>query len=72
MRKEIEIGDLAKDSVTGLIGVVVCKSTWLNGSTRMTLQPRRLDKGSPLDQQTFDAPALILVRRSVVVDRARK
>lgn len=51
----INLGDLAKDRVTGFTGVVVAHTRWLNGCPRITLQPRDLDPGGkPKETQTFD------------------
>lgn len=49
------LGDLARDTVSGFTGVCVARTEWLNGCWRMTLQPKGLDKdGKPQDTQTFD------------------
>ena len=47
--KKIDLGDVAKDTITGFEGVVVAQSKWLHGCVRMTLQPRELKEGKPLD-----------------------
>lgn len=58
---EIRLGDVARDTITGFSGVVVCVAKWLHGCERLTLQPQELRDGKPVDLQTFDRPQLELV-----------
>jgi len=51
----VQLGDEARDTVSGFCGVCVARTEWLNGCWRMTLQPKSLDKdGKPCETQTFD------------------
>jgi hypothetical protein len=50
----IELGDQCKDSITGFEGVAVCKIMWLNGCNRVSIQPKGLKDGLPIEMQTFD------------------
>lgn len=51
----VQLGDEARDTVSGFSGVCVARTEWLNGCWRMTLQPKALDKdGKPCESQTFD------------------
>lgn len=59
------LGDLARDTVTGFTGVVICRADWLNGCIRMTLQPRELKDGKPIDALTFDVEQLEVVAAKV-------
>lgn len=63
MKGTIELGDIAKDKITGFSGVVTCITTWLNGCIRMNLQPETLKDGKPGDQETFDIQQLELVKK---------
>lgn len=63
--KKIELGDEAKDIITGFQGVVICISKWLHGCVRVTLQPKELRDGKPVDSHTFDLPQLTLVQEKV-------
>jgi hypothetical protein len=65
----IKLGDVAKDSITGFQGVVVCLSQWLHGCRRITLQPKELKDGKPIEPGCFDEPQLVLVE-SCTVERA--
>lgn len=58
----IRVGDVARDTVTGFVGVVVCESKWLHGCRRITLQPEKLKDGKPVDPVSFDEPQLELMK----------
>lgn len=58
-----ELGDLVKDRITGLEGIVTCRSDWFNGCTRFLIQPQALHDGKPIDSQWFDAEQLEVVQR---------
>jgi hypothetical protein len=61
----IRLGDRAKDSVTGLQGIVVASTRYLTGSIRMAIQPEGLTKdGEPIKSHDFDQSALVLVDHS--------
>lgn len=63
MTKYIGLGDVARDEVTGFVGMVVAETKWMNGCVRLSLQPQKLDKdGKPLDTQSFDIEQLVLVK----------
>ncbi len=59
---KIRLGDLAKDSLTGFTGVVVAITDWIHGCRRLTLQPRALKDGRPIESYTVDAPQCQLVK----------
>lgn len=63
MNEEIDLGDVARDTITGFSGVVVCVSKWLHGCERVTLQPQELKDGKPIEYHSFDRPQLELVRK---------
>lgn len=54
MRPQFELGDTAKDSISGYVGVVTCLTFWLGGPNQIVLQARGLHEGKPIDSQTFD------------------
>lgn len=59
----IELMDTVKDSLTNLTGVAVNRTEWLNGCTRVGVQPKELKDGIPVDYTVFDETDLILVER---------
>lgn len=62
----IDLGDVARDKITGFTGVVVCRSKWLHGCERLVLQPRELKDGKPIESAAFDEPQLELVERAAL------
>lgn len=62
MRPIINLGDVAKDTITGFAGVVIAKTEWLNGCVRLTLQSKEMKDGKPIDSQTFDIEQLEFVK----------
>ena len=60
----IKCGDFAKDSITGFEGVAIARTEWLNGCARITLQPKALHEGKPVEAQTFDELQLDVVTKN--------
>ena len=50
----IVLGCTARDQITGLQGIVIGITHWLNGCVRVTLQPQSVRDGKPEDASTFD------------------
>jgi len=65
--KEIELGDLARDNVTGFQGVVVAITQWLHGCDRICIQPQRLHENKVIEGITFDRLQMSLIKKSVIV-----
>lgn len=61
-RGDVTLGDEAKDMITGLTGVVVAITDWLNGCQRISIQPRELKDGKPVDNSCFDVEQVEIVR----------
>jgi hypothetical protein len=64
---KFNLGDSAKDIVTGFTGICIARFEWLNGCVRYDLQPAKLKDGLPLDSKAFDEGQLVLVKRAAVV-----
>lgn len=62
----VNLGDTARDNITGFEGIVICISEWLHGCRRITLQPYGLRDGKPVDSCSFDEPQLLIITRSAV------
>jgi len=71
VRGELQLGDDAKDTITGLTGVVIGITDWLNGCQRISIQPRELKDGRPVDNCCFDVEQLQLVKRARPVVAAK-
>ncbi len=66
MKSDIDVqnGDLVRDTITGLEGIVVCRSEWLNGCVRITIQPKKLsEKGVPVEPSTVDIEQVKMVKK---------
>lgn len=59
----IELGDMAKDNVSGFKGICIARTEWISGCTRVTLQPTVGDDGKFTDAITFDEPMLTLLKK---------
>jgi hypothetical protein len=59
--KNLSLGCVAKDKISGFTGVVVAITEWLNGCQRATIQPKELKDGKPIDAHTFDAEQVEVV-----------
>ncbi|KKM65075.1 hypothetical protein LCGC14_1494990 [marine sediment metagenome] len=55
-RKDLPLGRLAMDMVSGFKGIIESRTEWLNGCFRIGLAPNHLDKdGKMLESRAFDA-----------------
>jgi len=60
---QINLGDQAKDKISGFMGIVTGVTSWLNGCRRFMLTPQKLDKdGKPRESQWFDDVQVVLVK----------
>jgi hypothetical protein len=55
------LGRMATDRITGFKGVVTSSTEWLNGCVRVTLQPRHLHEGKPVESQVFDIEQIVIL-----------
>ena len=59
--KNLKLGCIAKDKITGFEGVVIAVTEWLNGCQRITIQPKEMKDGKIIDSHTFDAEQIEVV-----------
>ncbi|MCK9567416.1 hypothetical protein M0R72_00535 [Candidatus Pacearchaeota archaeon] len=70
MGREVKLGVLCRDIVTGFEGIAVAKTDWLSGCIRFTLQPQTMTKeGAPKDAQAFDVEQLEVVGKGVQIKK---
>jgi len=60
------LGDKVKDVVTGLTGIAVAKTHYLQGCDRIAVQPQELKDGKPVEASWFDEPQLEVVEYSTI------
>ena len=59
---KVNLGDEARDKVSGFQGVCVARTDWISGCARLTLQPAIGKDGKLPEQQTFDEYMLEVVK----------
>ena len=64
-------GDIVKDTITGLKGMVTARTQWLNNCNTYRVQPRELKDNKPVDSSHFDEPQLKLVEKEVAEPSAK-
>ena len=57
----MKLGDKVRDTVTGLEGTVIARHEYLNGCVRLSVQPKEVKDGKPVDSSAFDIEQLELV-----------
>ena len=62
----ITLGAEVKDTVSGFTGVAVAKHNYINGCTRITVQPKVDKLGKLPDSQTFDEPQLTAISKKII------
>ncbi len=62
MAKNVELGSVVKDRVTGFKGVAIGRHEYLTGCNKVTVQPVGITKdGKPYESQWFDEQSLVVV-----------
>lgn len=69
---KFKLGDEVKDTITGLVGVVMVRSQWYNGCITYGVQPKELKDGAPQERQSFDEPQLEMVKAEKQPPKARQ
>ena len=67
--RDIPMGALVRDTVSGLEGVVMAKTEWRFGCARVSVQPLGSKDGKPFDTFVVDVPQLELVALSEIAPR---
>lgn len=63
----IELGDVARDTITGFEGLVTAHHKYITGCDRISMQSRILgSKGEPQLAQGFDLPYCELLEKAVI------
>ena len=63
----VDLGDKAKDIISGFTGIVNSKTCWLNGCVRVGIAPEELDKDGKLrPSEVFDESQIVLVKKSKI------
>ena len=62
----IKLGDKVKDNVSGFKGIAISKHTYLQGCTRISIQPQIDQDGKLPVIESFDEPQLTIIEASKV------
>lgn len=65
---QIELGQIARDKITGFEGVVSCISTYEHSCRRIALTARSLDKDGKIQELEFDEPQVDIVGTTPVME----
>jgi len=55
-----ELGQKAKDKISGFAGIIVARIEFLNGCKRYSLAPEKLKDEKPIDSEYFDEEQIIV------------
>lgn len=66
-----ELGDKVKDAITGMTGICVGITRYLNGCERLLIQPQELKDGVPVDMCNVDAPQCEILEKKKVKEVQR-
>lgn len=58
-----KLGDKVKDKVSGFTGIVTAQHNYLEGCTRLTVQPKINKDGTLPASETFDEPTLKVIKK---------
>jgi hypothetical protein len=65
----IKLGDKVRDKVSGFTGIAISRHTYLEGCTRISIQPE-IDKDGKLPAiNTFDEPLVEIIESQKIVKR---
>ena len=60
----INLGDVVKDTLTGLKGTVIGRTEWLYGCVRVIIQPTGVKDGKTADVTTVDEPQCVVIKKA--------
>jgi hypothetical protein len=61
----VQLGNQARDRITGFVGVATSRTEYLYGCRRIGLTPTELKDGIPQESQFFDDPQLVDVKEKI-------
>ncbi len=72
-KKEVELGDRAKDQITGYVGIVTGVTVWLNGCRRFLLQgPIKKKDKTPDEGWWVDEGQVVVVQKQAFKRKVKK
>jgi len=62
----INLGDKAKDKITGFMGVVTGRCIYLNGCVQYRIQPQKMHDGKIIEGEWIDEGQLVLMDKGII------
>lgn len=72
MKEKVSLGDKVRDEVTGFEGIVLGKSEFLYGCTRVGVQPKLGSDGKIIEASWFDEPQLKVIKKAVIKKQTKE
>lgn len=69
IKKQIMLGDIVRDTITGFEGVVVAMAKYLNGCVQFCVKPQKLFEGKMIEGEYIDSAQLEIVKEDVFKER---
>ena len=60
----VELGDEVEDRLKGTTGIVMARTEWLVGCSTVSIQPKGMKDGLPIEQQHADERDLKIIKRA--------
>jgi hypothetical protein len=71
--KEVPLGTLMRDKVTGWEGIAIAKVVFMNGCVQYSLKPQKLDKdGKTMEAPTFDCEQLEVIGKGIAKEEPKE
>jgi hypothetical protein len=68
----IKLGSKVKDSITGVTGIAIARTEWLNGCARISIQPQELKDGKPVEVTCVDEPQIEVIEPDNPATKGRR
>ena len=69
---DIKLGEEVQDRITGFQGIAVSRTTFLNGCSRIEVQPKVNGTGKVPESKVFDEPDLEFVGNGILPEEERE
>lgn len=66
------LGDKAKDRITGFTGIIIARTQWLTNCNTYALKYTKLHENKPMDAQWFDEPNIEIVKKKEALEPKKK
>ncbi len=60
----VQLGDTVEDRLTGVKGIATARTEWMEGCSRVTIQPKELKDGLPVDAHVADERDTKIIKRA--------